>query len=162
MCRTEPDGSAALYPEYYRVEGYLKEYADYKGRKPEDLLGILDELQELAAGFKTLEEWEARITAIRAELLRQAKEREQNTDGVALSTMHSSKGLEYRIVFLIDANEGITPHKRVLFEEDMEEERRLFYVAMTRAKELLYVFSVKKLYGKKADRSRFVEELLDE
>ena len=43
----------------------------------------------------------------------------------------------------------------------MEEERRLFYVAMTRAKELLYIFSVKKLYGKKAERSRFVEELLE-
>ncbi len=163
MCgMLSPTGALHYIRNIIGYEEYLKEYADYKGRKPEDLLGILDELRELAAGFKSLEEWEARITAIRAELLRQAKEREQNTDGVSLSTMHSSKGLEYRIVFLIDANEGITPHKRVLFEEDMEEERRLFYVAMTRAKELLYVFSVKKLYGKKADRSRFVDELLDE
>lgn len=163
MCgMLSPTGALHYIRNIIGYEEYLKEYADYKGRKPEDLLGILDELRELAAGFKSLEEWEARITAIRAELLRQAREREQSTDGVSLSTMHSSKGLEYRIVFLIDANEGITPHKRVLFEEDMEEERRLFYVAMTRAKELLYVFSVKKLYGKKADRSRFVDELLDE
>ena len=143
-------------------EEYLKEYADYKGRKPEDFFGILDELKELASGFKTLEEWENHIASIRAELLKQAKEREMSSDGVILSTMHSSKGLEYRIVFIIDANEGITPHKRVLFEEDMEEERRLFYVAMTRAKELLYIFSVRKLYGKKAEQSRFVEELLEE
>ena len=63
---------------------------------------------------------------------------------------------------MIDANEGITPHKRAVLEEDLEEERRLFYVAMTRAKELLYLFSVKKLYNKKAERSRFVEELLEE
>ena len=143
-------------------EEYLREYADYKGRNPEELLGILDELKELSAGFKTLEEWENHIAVIRSELAKQAKEREQNTDGVVLSTMHSSKGLEYRIVFIIDANEGVTPHRRVVFEEDMEEERRLFYVAMTRAKELLYIFSVRKLYGKKAEESRFVEELLEE
>ena len=156
-----PTGALHYIRNIIGYEEYLKEYADYKGRKPEDLFGILDELKELSSGFKTLAEWEAHIAVIRAELLKQAREREQNTDGVALSTMHSSKGLEYRIVFIIDANEGITPHRRVLFEEDMEEERRLFYVAMTRAKELLYIFSVQKLYGKKAEQSRFVEELLD-
>ena len=156
-----PTGALHYIRNIIGYEEYLKEYADYKGRKPEDLFGILDELKELSSGFKTLAEWEAHIAVIRAELLKQAREREQNTDGVALSTMHSSKGLEYRIVFIIDANEGITPHRRVLLEEDMEEERRLFYVAMTRAKELLYIFSVQKLYGKKAEQSRFVEELLD-
>ena len=156
-----PTGALHYIRNIIGYEEYLKEYADYKGRKPEDLFGILDELKELSSGFKTLAEWEAHIAVIRAELLKQAREREQNTDGVVLSTMHSSKGLEYRIVFIIDANEGITPHRRVLFEEDMEEERRLFYVAMTRAKELLYIFSVQKLYGKKAEQSRFVEELLD-
>lgn len=156
-----PTGALHYIRNIIGYEEYLKEYADYKGRKPEDLFGILDELKELSSGFKTLAEWEAHIAVIRAELLKQAREREQNTDGVALSTMHSSKGLEYRIVFIIDANKGITPHRRVLFEEDMEEERRLFYVAMTRAKELLYIFSVQKLYGKKAEQSRFVEELLD-
>ena len=156
-----PTGALHYIRNIIGYEEYLKEYADYKGRKPEDLFGILDELKELSSGFKTLAEWEAHIAVIRAELLKQAREREQNTDGVALSTMHSSKGLEYRIVFIIDANEGITPHRRVLFEEDMEEERRLFYVAMTRAKELLYIFSVQKLYGKKAEQSRFVEELLE-
>ena len=163
MCgHLSPSGALHYIRNIIGYEEYLKEYADYKGRKPEDFFGILDELKELASGFKTLEEWENHIASIRAELLKQAKEREMSSDGVILSTMHSSKGLEYRIVFIIDANEGITPHKRVLFEEDMEEERRLFYVAMTRAKELLYIFSVRKLYGKKAEQSRFVEELLEE
>ncbi|MBD9156886.1 MAG: ATP-dependent helicase [Lachnospiraceae bacterium] len=163
MCgHLSPSGALHYIRNIIGYEEYLKEYADYKGRKPEDFFGILDELKELASGFKTLEDWENHIASIRAELLKQAKEREASSDGVILSTMHSSKGLEYRIVFIIDANEGITPHKRVLFEEDMEEERRLFYVAMTRAKELLYIFSVRKLYGKKAEQSRFVEELLEE
>ena len=90
------------------------------------------------------------------------RESTKEKKGVTLSTMHSSKGLEYRIVFVIDANEKVIPHKRAYLEEDIEEERRLFYVAMTRAKELLYIFSVKKLYNKKAECSRFVEELLEE
>ncbi len=163
MCsHLSPTGCLHYIRNIIGYEEYLREYADYKGRKPEELFGILDELKELATGFKTLEEWEEHIAAIRAELFKQAKEREQNTDGVVLSTMHSSKGLEYRIVFIIDANEGVTPHRRVVFEEDMEEERRLFYVAMTRAKELLYIFSVKKLYGKKAEQSRFLQELLED
>ena len=159
--RLSPSGAHHYIRHIIGYEGYLKEYAEYRGRNPEELSAILDELAELAKGFSTLADWEAHIARVREELAKQAREREQNKDSVSLSTMHSSKGLEYRIVFIIDANEGITPHRRVIFEEDMEEERRLFYVAMTRAKELLYIFSVKKLYGKKAEISRFVEELLE-
>lgn len=159
--RLSPSGALHYIRHIIGYEGYLKEYAEYRGRNPEELSAILDELAELAKGFSTLADWEAHIARVREELAKQAREREQNKDSVSLSTMHSSKGLEYRIVFIIDANEGITPHRRVIFEEDMEEERRLFYVAMTRAKELLYIFSVKKLYGKKAEISRFVEELLE-
>ena len=85
------------------------------------LLAVLEELSELAKGFATLAQWEEHIARVREELARQAKERNENPDSVSLSTMHSSKGLEYRIVFLIDANEGITPHRRTVFEEDMEE-----------------------------------------
>ena len=160
--RLTPSGALHYIRHIINYEEYLKEYAEYRGRNQEELLQILDELEELAKNFSTLAAWEEHIDRVREEMARQAKEREQNPDSVSLSTMHSSKGLEYRIVFIIDANEGITPHRRTVFEEDMEEERRLFYVAMTRAKELLYIFSVKKLYGKKAERSRFVEELLDE
>ena len=159
--RLSPSGALHYIRHIIGYEGYLTAYAEYRGRNPEELSAVLDELAELAKGFSTLADWEAHIARVREELAKQAREREQNKDSVSLSTMHSSKGLEYRIVFIIDANEGITPHRRVIFEEDMEEERRLFYVAMTRAKELLYIFSVKKLYGKKAEISRFVEELLE-
>ena len=159
--RLSPSGALHYIRHIIGYEGYLKEYAEYRGRNPEELSAVLDELAELAKGFSTLADWEEHIARVREEMARQAKEREKNSDSVSLSTMHSSKGLEYRIVFIIDANEGITPHRRVIFEEDMEEERRLFYVAMTRAKELLYIFSVKRLYGKKAEISRFVEELLE-
>ena len=75
-------------------------------------------------------------------------------------TMHSSKGLEFRVVFILDANEGVTPHHKAQLEADLEEERRMFYVAMTRAKEKLVITYVKTKNGKDAEPSRFVEELL--
>jgi len=68
--------------------------------------------------------------------------------------------LEYHTVFIVDANEGITPHKKAVLPEDIEEERRLFYVAMTRAKEELYLYSAKDRFNKTSDRSRFIDEIL--
>ena len=82
-------------------------------------------------------------------------------EGVTLSTMHSSKGLEYRIVFVVDANEGIVPHHKAGLPADIEEERRLFYVAMTRAKERLHLCAVKERYHRKQEISRFVKECMD-
>lgn len=160
--RLSPSGALHYIRHIIGYEDYLKEYAAYRGRNEEELLNVFGELEELAKGFSSVTAWKEHIAQVKEELLRQAKERDAQEEAVSLSTMHSSKGLEYRIVFIIDANEGITPHKRAVFEEDMEEERRLFYVAMTRAKELLYLFSTRKLYGKKAERSRFVEEFLEE
>ena len=83
-----------------------------------------------------------------------------HVDSVSLATMHSSKGLEYEAVFIVDANEGITPHHKAVLDEDLEEERRMFYVAMTRAKSKLYIYSAKERYNKEYTRSRFVGEML--
>ena len=73
--------------------------------------------------------------------------------------MHASKGLEYQAVFLPDVVEGITPYKKALKEEELEEERRLFYVALTRAKQYLYVITIKSLFGKPQTPSRFAGEM---
>ena len=75
-------------------------------------------------------------------------------------TMHGAKGLEFKVVYIPDACEGVTPHKKAALKADVEEERRMFYVAMTRAKERLVISYVKEKNGKDADPSRFVEELL--
>lgn len=160
--RLSPFGALHYIRNIVGYEEYLKEYAKYRNRKPEDLLEVLDELQALAKGFSTFGEWFAHIENYKKELERQAKAQERESNSVSLATMHSSKGLEYRIVFIPDANEKVTPHKRAFLDEDIEEERRLFYVAMTRAKELLYIFSVRKLYNRRAERSRFLEELMEE
>ena len=58
--------------------------------------------------------------------------------------MHASKGLEWKIVILPDVNEGVVPHKKAVTDNEIEEERRMFYVAMTRAKESLFLFYIKE------------------
>ena len=138
-------------------EQYLRDYALEHKLKVEELLEVLEEIQESAKGYDTLEEWQNHIDEYAANLEKQQRDREKQ-DGVILCTMHSSKGLEFPIVFIPEANEGITPYQKAVLKEEIEEERRLFYVAMTRAKELLYVFSIKERFHKAMDVSRFVEE----
>ena len=141
-------------------EEYLTEYAEYRRMKPEELYDVLEELSEAAKPYKTYQEWFKKIEEYGEELKKQARERQEKKDGITLATMPSSKGLEYRAVFIIDANETITPHKKALLPEDIEEERRLFYVAVTRAKDWLYICHCRERYGKETDVSRFVEEMV--
>ena len=141
-------------------EDYLTEYAQLRKMKPEELFDILDELQESARSFSTLELWFKHMEEYREELKKQAAEsRENHKDSVEIVTMHSAKGLEFEVVFIPDANEGITPHKKAVLPADIEEERRLFYVAMTRAKSRLYIMNAKDRYNKSLSRSRFLDEL---
>ncbi len=137
-------------------EDYLKDYAGQRKLNAEELIDILDELAESARGFKTYDEWFSYMEIYKEELRRQAEENKLNgKDSVTIVTMHSAKGLE----FIVDANEGIIPHKKAVLEEDIEEERRLFYVAMTRAKEYLYILSARERYNKTMPPSRFLEEI---
>lgn len=140
-------------------EDFLIEYAEQHKIKPEELFLILDELQESAEGFHTYEEWLSNMEEYEKELELQEKQKDKNRDVIQLLTYHSSKGLEYPIVFLINANEGVTPYHKATMEEELEEERRMFYVAMTRAKERLHIYCVKERYGKPTLLSRFVEEM---
>ena len=88
----------------------------------------------------------------------------EQTDGVVLMTLHSAKGLEFPIVFLIGLEEGVFPHSRSLMEEvEMEEERRLMYVGVTRAEEQLFITNaqMRTLYGRTSMNapSRFIKEI---
>lgn len=140
---------------------YIREYAEFRRMKPEELYEILDQLQESAAGFRTFADWFRHMKEYKEQLLLQAQSKEKQIDGVALMTMHSSKGLEYQVVYILDANEGVTPHNKAAVRADMEEERRMFYVAMTRAKERLHVYAVRERYHKRQELSRFVREYLE-
>jgi DNA helicase-2/ATP-dependent DNA helicase PcrA len=141
-------------------EEYLKEYAEFRRIKPEELIDILNEIQESAKNYKTYGEWFLHMEEYGNELKEQVKNRNNNDNSVSLATMHSSKGLEYKKVFVIDANEGITPFRKAVVDSDLEEERRMFYVALTRAKEELFVYSVEERLGKKLEVSRFVGEMI--
>lgn len=138
---------------------YIAEYARFRKIQEEEFTYVLEELQESAKGYDTYEEWFEYIREYTEELNRQSKENEDSKEGVVVSTMHSTKGLEFERVFLPDVNEDVIPHKKSLKEEDIEEERRLFYVGVTRAKKYLHILSVKKLYNKDSRPSRFLVEL---
>ncbi|MFV0343635.1 MAG: ATP-dependent helicase [Anaerocolumna sp.] len=142
-------------------EEYLEEYAKFRRIKPEELFDTLNELQDTAREFRTFADWFRHIEEYKEELKEQSQfQRKENRDCVSLATMHSAKGLEYKVVFIVDANEGITPHRKAVLDADIEEERRLFYVAITRAKRILHIYSVNDRYNKEMDTSRFIGELL--
>jgi DNA helicase-2/ATP-dependent DNA helicase PcrA len=77
-----------------------------------------------------------------------------------MMTYHSAKGLEFRHVFLIDVNEGMTPYSKATAPDELEEERRMFYVAFTRAKDFVYISWVKNRFGKPVEPSRYLGELM--
>ena len=83
-----------------------------------------------------------------------------NENKLSLMTFHMSKGLEYKVVFIIDANDGIVPHKKSIRSCDIETERRLFYVAMTRAKTDLHILFTIRRFGKNFKASRFILEAI--
>lgn len=140
-------------------EEYLKEYAQYRRISEDSLLEVLDELQDASREFRDFDAWFAHMEAYTKELQQQKKQQEEMAECVSLATLHSAKGLEYPLVWLLDVNEEIMPYKKAVLDADQQEERRMFYVGVTRAKEALYINSVKKYNGKEVEISRFVEEM---
>lgn len=139
---------------------YLKEYAMGRGIKEDDLLEVLDELMDKSHAYKTWEEWFKAIEQYSETLKIRSRQRFEAAEGVRLLTMHGAKGLEYDVVYIPDANDGLMPHKKAATESDKEEERRMFYVAMTRAKNDLRVYFTRERYGKASEMSPFVGEFL--
>ncbi len=140
---------------------FLKEYAKYRGLDYPGLKETLDKIQESAKAHASIEEWLAHVEEYGEMLLekqRLLKDRGQE-EGIALHTMHGAKGLEFDTVFIIGANEGNTPYRKAKLEKEIEEERRLFYVAMTRAKRALQITCTKEKNGKNISSSRFIYEL---
>lgn len=139
---------------------FLQEYGEKRGIKPEELFEVADQLLESGAAYESMEEWFDHMEQYKQKLKEQAAGQPEKQEGVCLMTMHSAKGLEFKVVYILDANEGVTPHRKAFLSQDIEEERRMFYVAMTRAKERLHIYCVGERYHKKQDISRFVEEYL--
>ncbi len=160
MKKMEPYAAIQYIRKGIGYEDYLAEYAQFRRMSMDDLTEILDQIQETAKDYQTVQDWFAYIDAYGEELAAQMEAgRKVDQKGVTLTTMHSAKGLEYEVVFVMDINEGITPHKKAVKDADLEEERRLLYVALTRAKTYLFLYSVKELYQKEAKASRYISEI---
>lgn len=117
----------------------------------------VDELKEIFNSFSDLIKNYKTIKELLDELRVPPKENVDKEDKINMMTIHKSKGLEFPIVFLVNTNEGIIPHG---MNEDLEEEKRLFYVAMTRAEKELYLCICSFFNGKDYDDSCFLQTIL--
>lgn len=145
---------------------YLKEHAQQLCDETQELEETAELLQELSADFETLGEWAMYLEGSRelkegAEAYGGRSGKSINRDGVRFMTLHSAKGLEFDEVFLPDLDEGMLPYRRHKDSEvNVEEERRLLYVGMTRAKNRLHLMWTKNRFGKECRVSSFLEPLL--
>ena len=142
-------------------EEYLQDYATYRRIKVEELYEILDRIQESAKGMESLKQWEDFMDEYGRKLKEQAQRQQERKEGITVSTLHSAKGLEYERVYILNVNEGSIPYRKAVLEEQLEEERRLFYVGMTRAKKELFLCYVEHQFDKDREMSRFLKEVKD-
>ncbi len=155
-----PYASIQYIQKHIGYDEYLKEYAESRKINAEDLFSLLMEVQERAKDFSSTLEWLSYIEEYTKALGEQKNRKAEEKDGIFLMTMHGAKGLEFDTVFIIQSNEGVIPYKKAKLDAELEEERRMFYVAMTRAKRELIISYVKNKNGKEVSPSRFVSELL--
>ncbi|MEG2230842.1 MAG: ATP-dependent helicase [Lachnospiraceae bacterium] len=141
-------------------EEYLEQTALDQKIAMQEWREILDEIQERAKPYATLNDWMKHIEVYEKALEEDKRDHKNKKDVVSILTMHGAKGLEYPFVILPDLNEGQIPHKKAQTKEELEEERRLFYVAMTRAKDRLCLFWIGGTKEEPVQASRYLKKLI--
>ena len=146
---------------------FLEEYASAHSLDVQELIDVAGEIQERSKAFSSFRDWSDHIDRDRERSRKEQERRrkgidapEERTEAVRIMTLHGAKGLEFDTVFLPDLNEGILPYHRAGTGADIEEERRLFYVGMTRTKEHLYLTWTRYRFGKEMRPSRFLAPLI--
>ncbi len=164
------DGGSLALPEFYDAvcerTGYTQALKDKNDMESRGRLENVQELKSNILGFLDRQPEDATLSGFLNEiaLYTDLDSLEQSDDCVTMMTIHAAKGLEFPLVYVVGLEEGIFPGSSAQFEEEeLEEERRLCYVAMTRAKERLTLTNARQrmLYGKTASNrlSRFLEEI---
>ena len=152
---------AELAEEIAHETGYMESLKDNEDKKE-----VEARTQNIEDFFKTLEDFENLQDFLEHVALVNTKDQDENNNAVNILTMHGSKGLEYDVVFCPAWEEGIFPSGKSIEsgENEIEEERRLAYVAMTRAKKILFISSAKERFSfnivKSGNKSRFINEML--
>lgn len=143
-------------------DDYIKEYADYRKMNSKGMFEILTELQEAAKGYENIEEYINHVDDVIIKIKDDKAAKRQKSmiqSGVTLSTMHGVKGLEYETVFVASVIEGIVPHEKSKTDTELEEECRMLYVAMTRAKSRLYISVLKSRNEVNSIKSRYLKDI---
>ena len=151
-------------------EDYINEEIIRKRLNKEEVYAKLTEIKTLSRKYMDIKQWLKYIDEQAEKTERENKSdkrqgNQKNSDekdsagAVNIYTMHSCKGLEFKAVFIMDVCEGIIPYNKAVLDNEIEEERRLMYVAMTRAKEKLYLVYPIKRYGHDTAASRFISEI---
>ena len=161
LSRITPFAAVNFIRKSIGYDEYLTDYANSRQIPENELLETLDELMESTKEYKSLDEWLGFTQDYTEKLKReQQKQNQPETDSISVLTLHASKGLEYDIVIIPDVNEGLIPYKKAVLEAELEEERRMLYVGMTRTKKELFLSYVKNIRSRQAQPSVFLTELL--
>ena len=145
-----------------KVTAYLELY-DPKDEEDFSRLENINELRSVATAFPNIDEFLENVSLVEQEYLPD-KPGGAHKDAVTLMTLHAAKGLEFPIIFIVGMEEGLFPHSRSLLDQnELEEERRLCYVGITRAKEKIFLtYARKRLYfGQRSENeiSRFIGDI---
>ena len=133
-------------------DGYLKKLAEDRNIDYDEISDMLDEFQSMISDSDTfLQMFEMLETSRKPK-----EEKEEEVDGIQLMTLHSAKGLEFSEVHILDAVEGSIPHKKSKSPDEIEEERRLFYVGITRSSNNLYIYVPREIGDRQVSPSRFL------
>lgn len=163
LCTMSPYSALHYIRKGIGYDEFIESYAKERNGNAEDWLERLTEIQETARDCVSLPEWLAYVESYGKKLEEIRKEQDCDSKaGVSLMTMHGSKGLEFEAVFIPTVNEGVCPYRKAVQSGAIEEERRMLYVAMTRAKKHLHLSFVKERFHKGIGLSRFITEISPE
>ena len=158
LSKLPPKAAVGYIRKAIGYDEFLRKYAEDRLLDGDGLFDILNEIEASAAEFATYADWKKHIEEYTEALRRRSSEKKEKETGVGLLTFHSAKGMEFDTVFVIDASEDYTPYWQAATSAEIEEERRMFYVALTRAKNRLFVLHADDRFGKKREPSRFLKE----